>query len=213
MEDFDKNLLTLLRTSDIARRKVQISSVKGDNCWDMKISLSWEGIGGINISPISIHDLWALKDWYLALTFRSRYLYSIFPIDEKLEKYIARHIKRNDKHEDITLIAWLGDEIIGHFLISEISGKKPHIYVGISDKFQKRGLGLFLILVLISIFKLMGHKELYLSTMHENDIAFNLYKNLGFKFIRNIKLPVSGYDYSTDEYEMKIDLDKLGFKK
>jgi ribosomal protein S18 acetylase RimI-like enzyme len=213
MEDFDKNMLTLLRTSDITRKKVQKLSIKGNNCWDMKISLNWKGIGEINIFPISLHDLWALKDWYQSLTFRSRYLYSIFPIDKSLEKNIARHIKRNDEHEDVTFNAWLGDEIIGHFLIGEISGKKPLVYVGISDRFQKKGLGSFFIQVMISIFKSMGHKELYLTTMHENDIAFNLYKSLGFKFIRNIKLPVPGYDYSTDEYEMKIDLDRVSFKK
>ena len=51
--------------------------------------------------------------------------------------------------------------------------------------------------------KLLDLKTVYLSTMVENKNAFKLYKNIGFKHINNIKVPVPGYNYTTDEYEME----------
>jgi RimJ/RimL family protein N-acetyltransferase len=204
--DFKNQLLTSLRNDTVISKCGKALKVEGKDVWDLSISIYWKDVGKLDISNASIYDLWSIKNWFLSLYPRSRHYLSLFPCDERIEEFIGQHLKSNEKHQSFILNAWQVDKLIAHFFISDIKQKKPVIGIGISDKYQRKKLGYFLIRILLEASKLLGFKSIYLSTMIENKNAFKLYNDIGFKHIKNIKVPVPGYDYKTEEYEMEFIL-------
>jgi hypothetical protein len=205
IENYSKSLLKNLKLDKIVSQKAKNLKISGRDIWELSISCFWDNVGNLEIQQASIYDLWAIKEWYLSLSFRSRYFISIFPIDDRIEKFIARHIKGNNLKNDIIYNTWLGDKIIGHFFVNDIQ-KKPVIGIGISDAWHKNRLGYLFIIILINIFKLLNYKELYLTTMQDKATALNFYKSMDFKIIGDADVPVPGFNYCTREYEMKIDI-------
>ena len=198
-----------MKNNVIVKEKGKNLKIRGDDCWALEISINWKNIGDIEVSQASIHDIWALKHWFLSLYPKSRATLNLFPVDERIEVFIARHLKRSDKHIDIMYNAWLGDKIIGHFFIWDYLSGKPEIGFGILDNYQKNKLGYFFAIILINIVKLIGKKELCLTTMLKNEAAFNLYKSIGFERIGETETVLPGYDYTEKEHVMKINLVKF----
>jgi RimJ/RimL family protein N-acetyltransferase len=208
IKDFDAKIKALLFKNDMVKEKALQLNIEGDNPWELYIIAEWKDLGNIVIEPASLYDIWALKEWYYGLSFRSRNFISIFPVDHRNEKYMAMHLKKNQQKKCIIFNAWKEDEIIGHFFVSDIENK-PEVSLGISDKYQKNKLGHFFLTIIIDIFKIYGFRKVYLTTMHENKNAFHFYKKLGFELIGDTKVPVPGFDYQTDEYAMSIDVEKF----
>lgn len=208
VKDFDKKLKKLLLDNKAIKEKARKLEIKGQDPWSLEIWTDWGKLENISIGPATLYDLWALKEWYYGLSFRSRNFVSIFPIDSRNEKYVAMHLKRNWQKKDIIFNAWKGEDIIGHFLIANIE-KKPELILGVADGYQKNKLGYFFIAIIVYILKIYGFERFYLTAMHENKTAFDFYQKIGFECIGDTKVPVPGYDYFTDEYEFFIDLEKF----
>lgn len=209
MKNFDDKLLNVLKNNKVIKERGANFKVKYKDPWTLEIGMDWRDIGNLKISSASLFDLWALKHWFSSLWPRSKSLLSLFPCDERIEIFIASHLKRNNEHLDIIYNVWFKDEIIGHFFIWNFSGEKPELGVGILDKYQKNKLGYLFIIILINIFKSKGKKELYLTTALNNDAAFKLYKSVGFKYTKDVDHFLPGYDYKTIEREMRLDLNNF----
>lgn len=207
-KNFNTKLKKALFTNRVIKERAHNLEIKGDEPWSLDIEMDWKNIGKLCIQTASIYDLWAIKEWYFSLSFRTRKLASFFPIDHRIENFIAIHLKKHWQKKDLIFNAWKNDKIVGHFFITDL-GSKPVIALAISDAYQKNNFGQFILVLIIHIFKLSGFESLYLTTMHENKTAFNFYKKLGFEYIGDAKVPVPGLDYCTNEYEMRINLDRF----
>ena len=208
VKDFDKKLKDLLTENPVVKQKASQLHIEGADPWNLYLHTAWENLGNLSIESASIHDLWAIKEWYEGLTFRSRHFISIFPMDYRIEKYIAMHLKKSWQRKILAYNAWVNETVIGHFFVEDLE-KKPVIALGLADTYQKNKLGYLFIAMMINTLRILGFKCTYLTTMHENKTAFQFYKKLGFTLLGDTKVPVAGFDYHTDEYEMRIDLDKF----
>lgn len=218
MNEYSKKILNAIKNYEPVKDYHQNLKVTGKNPRELTIKAEWKDIGKLKISPFSLSDFWALRDWWIrSLNYKTKCLFPLFPTDERLDRTIANHYKNHQTHRDIIFNAWLlkegylnedfDNEIIGHFFLNRCE-TRPEPGLGVADKFQGKKLGTFFIVLLIYIAKFLGKKLLYISTDIDNKISFNLYKKLGFKHIKNtpIKIPVVGY--SSIICELELDLEK-----
>lgn len=205
IKDFDKNLEEILFKSEAVKEKAAGLRVLGSGPWELKITADWQAIGDVSIESASLYDHWAIKEWYLGLSAGSRNFLSIFPVDNRIDKYISMHLKKNFQRACMIFNLFKDDEIIGHFFVSNIE-QKPEMALGVADKYQRNKLGHLFLAIMMGIFKIYKFERIYLTTMHENRTAYSLYKKLGFELTGDTKVDVPGFDYKTDEYAMFIRL-------
>lgn len=99
------------------------------------------------------------------------------------EETIRQYIERNKKGFDRIYVAYFQDEIIGYFFLWDFNKKCPVLGIGIADAFQGKGLGKQMMTILIEDAKTTGKEGVLLTTVLANDVAFQLYKKVGFQYI------------------------------
>ena len=221
MNSFVKNIFNSINDDKIINKSFEDLKITGTNPWTLSIELNWKDIGRIRITPFDLSDFWALKDWWNeSLSNNSKNFFPLLPDNKTLERAIANHFKNHQNHRDIAFNIWLlkegeinidfDNEIIAHFFL-EYFDTHPDIALGIADKYQAKGLGKLILLLLIYLTKFMDKKKIYLSVDKDNLIGFELYKKIGFKKIgeREITIPIT--EYKNIVYDMEKDLEDTVF--
>ncbi|MFX0133778.1 MAG: GNAT family N-acetyltransferase, partial [Candidatus Hodarchaeota archaeon] len=76
--------------------------------------------------------------------------------------------------------------------------------IGVLENYRRQGIGKLLINHLIdNLKKHIDIKELYLHVQESNNVAFNFYEKLGFKFIKTIK---NFYSWGENAHQLSLDL-------
>jgi GNAT superfamily N-acetyltransferase len=217
MKDNHNLLNDYLKKNSLINNYFSNLVITGENFWDFNIEFNWKDIGKFRICSFNISDFWALKDfWNESLNYESKSLFPLFPSNNKLDRVIVNHLKNHLSKRDIIFNTWilkedylnadLENEIIGHFFINRID-TMPEPGLVVAEKFQGKKLGTFFLLILIYITKILGKKEIFIRTDIKNNRGFELYKNLGFKHIRDYPLEIPIVGYKSIIRELKMDLD------
>ena len=94
MNDCSNEILSALRNNKFIEGCYDGLVVAGENPWELAIDLVWQDVGKLRISPLTLSDFWALREWWdSSLTHHSKYLFFLFPDNEKKDRYIANHKK------------------------------------------------------------------------------------------------------------------------
>jgi RimJ/RimL family protein N-acetyltransferase len=215
-EDFYNKLSHSLNENKIIKKYFDTLSVSGTGPWDLTIEVNWKDIGKIRISSFDLSDIWALRDWWNgSLSYNSKGSFPLFPSSAKLERCIANHLKNHESRRDIIFNVWLlkegnlnedfDNEIIGHFYLQRCR-TRPEIGLGVSDRYQSKGLGKLFIMILIYITKNLGHETIYLGVDKGNVVGIDLYKRLGFLQKEDIDIYIPVTDYTGTVSEMELDI-------
>ena len=219
MSDCAREMLRALGNSELIAGYCDDLSVAGEDPWELTIELEWKDVGKLRISPLALADFWALREWWNhSLSHRSKYMFFLFPEDERKDRYIANHIKDNEARRSLVFNAWLvaddaaarfDSEIIGNFFVLDCLCDKPIVGIAVADKFHHKKLGLLFMSVLIRATKMLGKKELWLTTSVENKTGHGLYQRVGFQDVGKKEVHVTTESYKRMEYEMKLDLESI----
>jgi RimJ/RimL family protein N-acetyltransferase len=216
---YSEKILNVLKNNDVIKDRAGNMIVEGESPWHLQIDTNWKGIGNIKLSSFDLSDFFALRDWWInTLNYNSKRLMPIFPVNEKLDRFISNHYKNHISHRDIIFNLWLlkgqdgvenlDNEIIGHFFLNRCD-TKPEPGLAVADKFQHKKLGTFAIWVLIYITKLLGKKVIFIRTDKNNTVSFKFYKELGFKHIKDIELEIPVVNYKGIIHELEMELDTI----
>lgn len=118
-------------------------------------------------------------------------------LNEKLKSYLPnfheKKIEWQEKGEATWLIAWIGDEPVGHLLIKWNGAPdeyiQNHVYehypylqnLAVKISHQRKGIGTQLVNTAEKMIKNNGHKRVGMAVSTENDSAKQLYGKLGYK--------------------------------
>jgi ribosomal protein S18 acetylase RimI-like enzyme len=138
----------------------------------------------VTIRKLARGDEEALRRFNDNLSERSRYDFMPHPYDDGTLKKV---ISRNERGEDISLVAQYGDEIIGYFFLWY--ARQPVVLLGIciAEDFQGARLGRKAMEMLIGICNDKGYEGIELSTAVDNHRAYALYEKVGFTFIKEVE--------------------------
>ncbi len=220
MSDFGQKIISAIYNNDLIKGCYRNLMVEGNDPWGLSIDLNWDGVGKIKISSFDISDFWALRDWWkYSLNYQTKCLFPLFPGDERLDRYIANHLKNQENRRDIIFNAWLmkegslnedfNNEIIGHFFLLQHESDKSFVGLCVSSAFQGKKLGTLFISLVSYIAKTLGKKQLWLTTGKDNPVGYNLYNKLGFEDIGDIEVYVPAENYKRIDTEMKLDLNNF----
>ena len=138
----------------------------------------------VKIRTLVRGDAEALRRFNSALSERSRYDFMPHPYDDTT---IEKMIVRNERGDDIALVAEYAGKIIGYFFLWYARQKIVLLGIGIVDDFHGLGMGKKVMEMLIEISRERGFDGIELSTTVDNDRAYALYEKVGFKFIRDVE--------------------------
>jgi Acetyltransferases len=99
------------------------------------------------------------------------------------DEVIKQHINKVVNGEDWSYLAFDGEKAIAYFFLWGVKKTVPLLGIGIMDEWQGFKLGGKLMDILIEDARMLGREGIELTTMLDNDKAFNVYLKKGFKFI------------------------------
>jgi ribosomal protein S18 acetylase RimI-like enzyme len=217
MAGLKDNISRSLENNHLIKDDIYEIEINGYDPWDLIITFHWKDLGRFRFSPFEISDFWELKDWWKnTLNKKSKAYFPLFPNGNKLERAISNHYKNHNTFRDAVFNLWhikegsinsdFDNEIIAHAFIEHFN-KRPDIALGISDKYQSKGFGKFILLTFIYIAKYSGKEKIYLSVDKDNIVGFELYKKIGFRYIdqKEISIPITGYNSIINNMELDLD--------
>ncbi len=90
-------------------------------------------------------------------------------------------------HSDTSLVIEYKGKVIAYAIAAK-EGKRLHLLnFAVHPEYRGLGLGKLLLDRILRLAKKKGLKEVYLEVEHDNEIAKNLYRKMGFKEIKVIK--------------------------
>lgn len=138
----------------------------------------------VRIRKLVKEDNKDLQRFNSKLSERSRYDFMPHPYDDTI---IEKIVARNERGDDISLIAEYEGEVIGYFFLWYAKQRVALLGIGIADNFQGLGLGRKVMELLIEIGRNEGLEGIELSTTIDNDRAYALYEKVGFRFVKNVE--------------------------
>ena len=92
-------------------------------------------------------------------------------------------LKQQSSKEDHYFVMLLNDKIIGYSFLRLFGYEVPSFGCCIQKEFQHKGYGKIITREAIKIAKKLGYPKILLKVYRKNEIAFNMYKKIGFKII------------------------------
>ncbi len=134
----------------------------------------------IAIRSLSDGDLSVLQSFNDKLSEQSRAWFLPHKYDEET---ISRYIERAKNSVDLIYVALAGGEIIGYFFLWNIRERFPVLGIGIIDAYQGQGLGRQMMEMLIDDARTAGCEGIRLTTVIDNERAYQLYRKMGFQYL------------------------------
>ncbi len=126
----------------------------------------------------------ALRAFGDGLSDRSRHLFTPHRYDDATLTELAA---RNERGEDLTLIALEGERIVGYYFLWYTKRPVALLGIGFADEFQSQGLGRQAMAQLVEAGRELGLDGIELTTDLTNDRAYALYQSFGFRYLRDVK--------------------------
>lgn len=128
-------------------------------------------------------DADALKRFNAELSTSSRRFFLPHPYDDDT---LARALERSEAGDDLLLGLFDADRVIGYFFLWYYTRPIPLLGIGLVDDFHGQGLGREMMRFLIEEASTAGRDGIELTTMTDNDGAFQLYRKMGFEHYKNV---------------------------
>ena len=138
----------------------------------------------VRISRLTAADAPALQSFAAGLSKQSRIFFLPHGYDDAT---LAKAVARNTSGEDALYIAQAGRRIVAYFFLWYATRRVPLLGIGITDEFQGAGLGRQLMALLIDNARALGAEGIELTVNLDNDRAFALYTQCGFRYLRNVE--------------------------
>lgn len=143
-------------------------------------------LGKLEVSRLEVKDARRLFNFYFkSLSEQSRVFFPPYPLFSPRPKdpeELARKIKDWKNEDDWTVLKLLKDkQIIGICLLKRYKTDRPTTGFGVSEKYQKKGPGVYLQAIVDEQAKLLGLKKLVISIAPDNLASLRLHHRAGFK--------------------------------
>ena len=136
------------------------------------------------VRPVGEDDIPRLQAFEKELSEESRNLFTPHPYDDcTLEKVV----QRAQEGQDRVYVALAEGRVIGYFFLWHMDQPVPILGIGIVDSYQNQGLGTRFMRLLIEDARGAGRHGIDLTTMQQNDRAFNLYQKVGFDYVEDVE--------------------------
>ncbi len=99
------------------------------------------------------------------------------------EEIIRKYIERNSNGTDRIYVALSEAAVIGYLFLWDFKKPFPVLGIGIADAFQGQGLGKKMMDILIEDAKTNGNDGILLTTVLNNEAAYQLYLKKGFVYL------------------------------
>ncbi len=103
------------------------------------------------------------------------------------EPVLTEYCKRSEKGEDAAYLLWDNNKVVGYFFLWKMDIPTPILGIGIADEYQGRGLGKKLITILIKKAEEKGRAGIELTTVTDNEAAYQLYLSCGFEYLGDVE--------------------------
>lgn len=142
--------------------------------------------GKLEVHHLEIKDARKLFNFYLkSLSEKSRIFFNPYPLlspRPNSPRELAKRIKEWKKENDWTFLKLSkGSEMIGICLLKRYKTDKPTTGLAVSEKYRKKGLGVYLQAIVDEQAKLLGLKKLVNTFAPDNIASIKLHKKAGFK--------------------------------
>lgn len=101
-------------------------------------------------------------------------------------KTVANVLQRSEAGEDLVLGLFDDERLVGYFFLWYFKEQAPLLGIGLLDEFQGHGLGKKMLNLLIEEAGKNGNEGIELTTMQDNNTAFELYKKMGFRYYKDM---------------------------
>jgi len=112
---------------------------------------------------------------------------SVFLPHDYDAKTIVSYVERSLADEDRVYVLLSENEIVGYFFLWEFQSPVPLLGIGLADAYQGQGLGRQMMTILIEDSRSTGRDGIELTTVPENDRAFQLYEKSGFQYLDDVE--------------------------
>lgn len=103
------------------------------------------------------------------------------------EPTLTEYCKRAEKGQDAAYLLWDTDKVVGYFFLWKMDIPTPILGIGLADEYQGRGLGKKLMNILINRAKDEDRQGIELTTVLDNDAAYQLYLSCGFEYLGDVE--------------------------
>ena len=100
---------------------------------------------------------------------------------------LAKALARAARGDDLLLGVFDVPRMVGYFFMWYMCEDIPLLGIGITDEFQHRGLGRQMMAILLDRAKAAKKNGVDLTTMPDNDVAFTLYRKMGFAYYADVE--------------------------
>lgn len=111
---------------------------------------------------------------------------------------INQFIDKSLRGEDWAYLALDGEKAVAYFFLWGIKNPVTVLGIGITDEWQNCKLGQQLMNILIEDAKILDIFSIKLTTMLNNDKAYNMYLKKGFKYLGNVENVLSNGEISIE---------------
>lgn len=99
---------------------------------------------------------------------------------------LARVVARVEQGHDLAYVALDGERVIAYFFLWWYDTPFPVLGIGILDQYHRQGLGRQIIKLLIAEARRAGCDAIELTTVLDNEPAYELYTGMGFKCLGQV---------------------------
>jgi ribosomal protein S18 acetylase RimI-like enzyme len=132
----------------------------------------------VDVRPLTSRETAGLARFAASLSPASRAFFLPHAYDDAT---LARHVARNARGSDLSLVTAAGPEIVGYAFLWEFDLRFPLLGLGVADAWQGRGLGSALLDLLIAEARAADREGIELTTVPDNIRARHLYEGRGFR--------------------------------
>lgn len=132
----------------------------------------------VDVRPLTSRETAGLARFAASLSPASRAFFLPHDYDDAT---LARHVARNARGSDLSLVTAAGPEIVGYAFLWEFDLRFPLLGLGVADTWQGRGLGSRLLDLLINEARAADREGIELTTVPANISARHLYESRGFR--------------------------------
>ena len=128
-------------------------------------------------------DVQALQQYHAGLSPETRAVFTPHAYDDAT---VARMIARAVDGTDLACVALAGREIVAYFFLWNMVDPVPSLGIGITDRYQHKGLGVQFMKMLIAGASAAKRDGVELTTVLTNARAFALYLKVGFQYVEDV---------------------------
>ena len=138
----------------------------------------------LSVERLGMEHRLALQQFNGSLSEETRSVFLPHAYDDET---VTKYAERSFADEDRAYVLLSENDIVGYFFLWEFQSPVPLLGIGLADAYQGQGLGKQMMKTLIEDARSTGRDGIELTTVPENERAFQLYEKSGFQYLDDVK--------------------------